>query len=83
MCQRDYHRLLFITHWTWYPACAGVGACLFLFNTRTVSQTARSCSVWKLKAVVAQVELPPSHIAGHRFIKQVRLSLRMIRTLVR
>jgi len=32
---------------------------------------------------VAQVELPHSHIAGLGFIKQVRLSLRPVRALVR
>jgi len=59
-----------------------VGACLFLFITTAVSQPVRSYSVWKQKAVVAQVELPPSHIAGHGFVKQVRLSLRLVRALV-
>ena len=49
---------------------------------RAVSQPARSYSV-KLQAVVAQVELPPSHIAGHGFIKPVRLFLRPVRALVR
>jgi hypothetical protein len=56
MCQRDYHMLLFTACWLWYPACAGVDACLFPFNIRAVFQPARSCSVWKLEAVVAQVE---------------------------
>ena len=65
MCQRDYHRLLFTACWLWYPACAGVDAYLFPFITRAEFQPARSCSVGKLEAVVAQVELPPSNIAGH------------------
>jgi len=59
-----------------------VGACLFPYIARAVSQPARSHSV-KLQAVVAQVELPHSHIAGLGFIKQVRLSLRPVRALVR
>jgi len=82
MCQRDSHRLLFTASWIWYPACTGVGACLFPCITRAVSQPARSYSV-KLQAVVAQVELPHSHIAGHGFIKPVRLFLRPVRALVR
>ena len=49
---------------------------------RAVSQPARSYSV-KLQAVVAQVELPHSHIAGHGFIKPVRLFLRPVHALVR
>ena len=83
MCQRDYHRLLCTACWFWYPACAGVDACLFPFITKAVLQPAYSCSVWKLEAVVAQVNLPPSNIAGHGFIKQVQLSLRSVRALVR
>ena len=82
MYQRDYHRLLFTASWIWYPACAGVGACLFPCITRAVSQPARSHSV-KLQAVVAQVEVPHSHIAGLGFIKQVQFSLRPVRALVR
>jgi len=83
MCQRDYHGLLFTVCWLWYPACAGVGACLFPCITRAVSQPARSYSVWKLEAIVAQVELPPSHIAEHGLIKQARLSFCPVRALVR